>query len=292
MRSTTFRRALIASVVTVAVTATLATIPTAVSSAAAEVDHARVTSVTTHAAAPYIPQAINGGTDDYHCTLVDPHVTKNSFIVSSQFFPGSGPSVTEVHHAILFLVPPDLVGAARSADNNGQGWTCFGEPPVLGSGLGQFLSMPWLSSWAPGRGRDVLPVGTGTPLPAHSLIIMQVHYNLLVGDLPVSPHAQLDTVPSSTNVRPTSIQPLVSTPNIPCPAGVTGPLCDRQAELADLAKRFGTYMTLFDMGMESVCGQDPTREPRPRANGISEVPVTSSGSAPICISWGPRCGSP
>jgi len=262
MRKITLRKALVVSAVAVAAAATLVAIPTAVNSGASEVDHATVTSVTTHAAAPYTPQAINGGTDDYHCTLIDPHVTKNSFIVSSQFFPGSGPSVKEVHHAILFLVPPDLVGAARTADNNGQGWTCFGEPPVLGQGLGQFLSMPWLSSWAPGRGRDVMPVGTGTPLPAHSLIIMQVHYNLLVGDLPVSPHAQLDTVPSSTNVRPTSIQPLVSTPNIPCPTGVTGPLCDRQAELTDLAKRFGTYMTLFDMGMESVCGQDPANPPQ------------------------------
>ena len=107
-----------------------------------------------------------------------------------------------------------------------------------------------------------MPIGTGTPLPAHSLIITQVHYNLLAGDLSVSPHAQLDTVPASTIVRPTSIQPLVSSPNIPCPAGVTGPLCDRQAELTDLAKRFGTYMTLFDMGIEAVCGQDPTNPPQ------------------------------
>jgi len=32
--------------------------------------------------------------------------------------------------------------------------------------------------------------------------------------------------------------------------------------LTDLAKRFGTYMTLFDMGMEAVCGQDPTNPPQ------------------------------
>ena len=169
--------------------------------------------------ATYTPKASAGGTDDYHCTLVNPHVTKSGYIVKAQFHPNS----VEVHHAILFLVPPTLVAAARTADANGAGWTCFGEPPVLGKGLGQFLSMPWLSAWAPGHGKDVMPVGTGTPLPAHSLIIMQVHYNLLPGDLPVTPHAQLDTVPAATKVRATSIQPLVSTPNIPCPAGVTGP---------------------------------------------------------------------
>ena len=91
---------------------------------------------------------------------------------------------------------------------------------------------------------------------------MQVHYNLLVGDRPVTPHAQLDTVPAATKLRPTSIQPLVSTPNIPCPSGVTGPLCDRQAEMTDLAKRFGSYMTLFDAGMEAVCGNDPANPPQ------------------------------
>ena len=263
---------------------TLVAVPTAVSSAATRVDNAPVTTVTTHAAAPYTPQAINGGTDDYHCTLIDPHVTKNSYIVSSQFFPGTGPSVKEVHHAILFLVPPSLVAAARTADNNGQGWTCFGEPPVLGRGIGQFLSTPWLSAWAPGHGKDVMPVGTGTPLPANSLIIMQVHYNLLAGDLPVTPHAQLDTVPSSTNVRPTTIQPLVSTPNIPCPAGVTGPLCDRQAELADLTKRFGVYMSLFDMGMEAVCGEDPANPPQ----GTTTSCVWHIGSAGYIVRVAPH----
>ena len=262
MGRTRRNQVLIASAVAAVATVTLAAVPTAVASATTEVDHAKVTTVTTKASAPYTPQAINGGTDDYHCTLIDPHVAKNSFIVSSQFFPGTGPSVKEVHHAILFLVPPALVAAARSADAGGHGWTCFGEPPVLGKGLGQFLSMPWLSAWAPGHGKDVMPLGTGTPLPAKSLIIMQVHYNLLAGDLPVSSHAQLDTVPAAANLRPTSIQPLVSTPEIPCPAGVTGPLCTRQAELADLSKRFGSYMTLFDAGMEAVCGHNPADPPQ------------------------------
>ena len=93
---------------------------------------------------------------------------------------------------------------------------------MLGTGLKQFLSMPWLSAWAPGNGKDVLPATTGTPLPKGSLIVMQIHYNLLAGDLPVTPRVQLDTVPAAATLRPTSIQPLVAIPNIPCPAGVTG----------------------------------------------------------------------
>ncbi len=257
------RRFRVMTSVAVATTALVAmvVVPTANVSAATQVDNAKVTTITMKASKPYTPQPINGGTDDYHCTLIDPHLTKNSFIVSSEFFPGTGAPAKEVHHAILFMVPPSLAAEARTADNGGKGWTCFGEPPVLGKGLVQFLQMPWLSAWAPGHGKDVMPLKTGTPLPAKSLIIMQVHYNLLMGDRAVTSHADLDTVPASANLRPTSIQPLVSTPNIPCPAGVTGPLCDRTAELADLSKRFGPYMVMFDAGMESICGKDPVHPP-------------------------------
>jgi hypothetical protein len=225
------------------------------------IDNADVTTLTMTSPTPYTPHAQAGGTDDYHCTLLDPHVTQNSFIVASQFFPGTGPSTVEVHHAILFLVPPALVSAAETDNNGGAGWTCFGEPPVLGRGLGQFLDMPWLSAWAPGHGKDVLPLTTGTPLAKGSLVIMQVHYNLLLGDKPVQPSAQLETVPASANLRPSTIQPVVATPNIPCPAGVTGPLCNRAAELVNLDQRFGSYMGFFDAGMETICGEDPANPP-------------------------------
>jgi len=231
------------------------------STPSATVDGAPVTTLNMASTTGYTPQAINGGTDDYHCTLVNPQVKQNSFIVSSQFFTGTGKSVAEVHHAILFLVPPKLVRAAKTANDHGKGWTCFGEPPVLGTGIAQFLAMPWLSAWAPGHGKDVMPLTTGTPLPKGSLIIMQVHYNLLAGDLPVTPHVQLDTVPASANLRPTSIQPLPAVPNIPCPTGVTGPRCDRSVELKNLAKRFGSYMTTFDAGLETICGQNPANPP-------------------------------
>jgi hypothetical protein len=229
--------------------------------AAVTVDGAPVTRLAMQDVTAYTPKSINGGTDDYHCTLVNPHVDQNSFIVSSQFFPGKGKSVAEVHHAILFQVPPTLAKAAETANNGGKGWTCFGEPPVLGTGLKQFLSMPWLSAWAPGKGKDVLPLTTGTPLPRGSLIIMQVHYNLLAGDLPVLPRVELDTVPAAANLRPTSIQPLVAIPNIACPVGITGPLCNRTAELVNLNKRFGPYSTLFNAGVELICGENPANPP-------------------------------
>ena len=218
----------------------------------------KITTISMQAAAPYTPKAPPGATDDYHCTLVNPHVTSNSFIVSSHFYPNS----PEVHHAIIFLVPPALASAAKAANAGGNGWTCFGESALPNTvARNQISNTPWLSAWAPGHGEDVLPAGTGVPLPAGSLVVMQVHYNLLVGDKPVKVAMQLHTVPGTTPLRPISLMLLPAPPDIPCPTGVTGPLCNRAASLANLGQRFGQSQVAFVNGLEQICGRNPSDPP-------------------------------
>jgi Copper type II ascorbate-dependent monooxygenase, C-terminal domain len=206
----------------------------------------------------YRPEATSG-TDDYHCTLLNPHVTKNSYVISSQFHAGS----PEVHHAVLSLVPPSLASTALTdnANTGGKGWTCFGAPALPGASLAQFLNTPFLSVWAPGHGADSLPKDTGIELPAGSLVIMQVHYNLLVGDKPVKNSLVLDTVPTTTPLLPLNLDLSLAPPELPCPAGVTGPLCNRDASLADQARRFGPDAVGMVDGIEAVCGHDPSNPP-------------------------------
>jgi len=208
-------------------------------------------------AVAYTPKAPAGATDDYHCTLINPHVTSSSYIISSQFFPGS----IEDHHAILFLVPPTLAPAAQSANGNSKGWPCFGESPIPDTGLGQISNTPWLSAWSPGHGADNLPKGTGIYFPAGSLVVMQVHYNLLVGDKPVKNSLVLHTVPASTPLQPLRLDLMPAPPDVPCPAGVTGPLCSRAASLANLGQRFGASSIRFVDTIEGVCGRDPNNPP-------------------------------
>jgi hypothetical protein len=216
-----------------------------------------ITTITLQANHSYTPKAPPGATDDYHCTLVNPNVTSNSFIVSSQFYPNS----IEVHHAILFLVPPAEVAAAKAADAGGKGWTCFGETALPGTGLAQLNETPWLTAWAPGHGEDVLPAGTGVKFPAGSMVVMQVHYNLLRGDKPVKVKLVLHTVPSTTALKPLSLQPMPAPPDIPCPAGVTGPLCNRAASLTNLGQRFGNSAIGFVDTLETICGRNPANPP-------------------------------
>src|ERR1022692_639999 len=195
-----------------------------------------VTSLTMRAPAAYTPKAPPGATDDYHCTLLNPHLKKNVFIVSSLFKPNS----PEVHHTVAFVVPPSLAAEANAANRGGKGWTCFGESALQGNGFtGQFAAAPQLTVWAPGHGEDVEPAGTGMPFLAGSLLVMQEHYNLLVGDRPVRSSFQINTVPATTPLRPLTLQQMPAPPDIPCPTGSTGPMCSRSAELASVGQRFG-----------------------------------------------------
>jgi hypothetical protein len=222
--------------------------------------------------APYTPKAPRGATDDYHCTLLNPHVTRDSYIISSQFFAGSA----EDHHAILFLVPAALAATAERDNVDGKGWTCFGEAPLPNTSLAQISNTPWLSAWAPGHGADNLPNGTGILLPAGSLVIMQVHYNLLLGDKPVKNSLVLHTVPASTPLLPLKLDLMPAPPDIPCPAGVTGPLCNRAASLANLGVRFGQSAIQFVNLLESICGRNPSAPPEGDSTSC-DWPIYSSG---------------
>ena len=236
------------------------------SSGAATVDGEPVTSISMSSPAPYTPHAPSGGTDDYHCTLVNPHVDHNSFIVSSQFSPGTGAAEREVHHEITFLVPPSVAPVVQALNKSDKGWTCFGESPLPATNLASLTATPWLSAWAPGHGKDILPATTGTPLPAHSLVIMQVHDNLLVGDKPVKVGVKLDTVPASADLRPLTLTPYPAPINMPCPAAEAAnltayPLCSRTASLQYLAKRFGPSAVVFQNILEDLCGENTTDPP-------------------------------
>jgi hypothetical protein len=231
---------------------------TTVSAAASSSSQSPVSTVSV-ASPRYTPKAAVGATDDYHCSLVNPHIARNSYVISSQFKPGS----PEVHHAVLALVPPAMTAQAIAANagTSGKGWTCFGAPALPGASLAAFISTPFLSVWAPGHGEDVLPKGTGISLPKGSLVIEQVHYNLLVGDKPVTNGLVLHTVPMSTPLLAMQSQYLVAPPNIPCPDGVTGPLCNYEASLNYLNQRFGPGGVVMAKGIDQICGENPNNPP-------------------------------
>ena len=207
---------------------------------------------------PYSPSAKDGGTDDYHCFLVDPGVTADTFLTGVTFKPGN-PKV--VHHAILFRVPPESVSAARAkdAETPGEGWTCFGDtgiPDTSGDPLESLNNAPWLSAWAPGGKETRFARGTGVAMPAGTQVVLQMHYNLLAGDGPDSSGATLRLAKPGTRLTPLETMLLPAPVELPCAAGQTGPLCDRNAAILDVAGRFGRGAFETVGRLQLLCGGD------------------------------------
>ena len=207
----------------------------------------------------YTPAPTGGGTDDYHCSMVSMKQSGDVYITASQFHPGS----KEVHHAIMYLIDPSAAGEARTLNRGGKGWSCFGETSI-GKGAQSLSASRWLTAWAPTKhkGLGYTPKGTGMFVPKGSVLVMQIHYNTLQGKRADRSSLSVVTTPAKgSKLQPLVIKQLVAPPDIPCPAGVSGPLCDRNASIANTEKRFGASAVSFINVIEHACGRDPQNPP-------------------------------
>ena len=198
---------------------------------------------------PYTPVAPNGGTDEYRCFLVDPKLTSTAYLTGSQFLPQNS---AIVHHAIFFRIDPSQSARARQLDDStrGEGWTCFGD-----AGLGG--QSAWVAAWAPGANETLLGTGLGYPMPAGSMLVMQVHYNLLAtgGKAEGSDQSGIRLRLADGGNRLTALQTMLlpAPVELPCASGESGPLCDRKAAVADVRKRFGAEIGATEAGLVEMC---------------------------------------
>ena len=225
---------------------------------------------------PYQPAPVNGGTDDYRCFVIDPHITKNSMITSVTFKPQQK---LIVHHMILFQITQKDRSDALALDKNGAGWSCFGGTGV-GSSFSSFLTTPWLSSWAPGRNTDVMPAGYGTTISKNDLLVVQVHYNLLAIDFGSTPKDRssvvLNTVPAAgSKLKPLFADLFPAPVELACPQGVTGDLCDRGKSLIDLARRTSSASAVEAAGLNLICGQSAFN-PTPNNTSTCDRTITQN----------------
>lgn len=149
--------------------------------------------------------------DDYHCFLLDPHLTSDQWLVGVDVEPGQRPLV---HHVLLFATTLlDALGA--DASDPGPGWTCFGGPGTSGS------TPRLLGGWVPGTQAQRFPEGTGIQMKAGEVVVMQVHYNLAAGpSAPDSTRVQMQLARAPV-ARPAALLPF---PNLSfsIPAGASG----------------------------------------------------------------------
>lgn len=107
--------------------------------------------------------------DEYRCVVFEPkHVTALP-IAAISVLPGTR---SIVHHAAIYLIPPDQLEAVRTLDRNdeGTGFDCFG-------GVGVESAYP-AGLWVPGNDAPLVPPrsGVGYFLPVGWGVVVQQHY--------------------------------------------------------------------------------------------------------------------
>ncbi|GAA3208250.1 monooxygenase [Dactylosporangium siamense] len=204
--------------------------------------------------ARYTPKAPNGGTDEYRCFLIDPELTSEAYLTGSQFRPQNADIV---HHAIFFRIGPGSAAAARKLDAGtpGDGWTCFGDSGVAGD--------TWVASWAPGSNETLLAPNLGYPMPPGSLLVMQIHYNLLATKGADQSSIRLRLNDTTEAMTPLQTSLLLAPIELPCTAGESGPLCERSAAIADVTARFGEEVGGREEQLVRLCyqGKPPVAGP-------------------------------
>ena len=200
--------------------------------------------------ATYVPKAPNGGTDDYRCFLLDPKLTRDGFVTGYDVEPGDA---SIVHHVILYRVPASKVALARAQDAQamGDGWTCFGGTGIEQQGA-SLNDAPWVGAWAPGGNETILAPDLGIPVEKGSQLVLQVHYNLLQGAKPDRTAVDLRL---STSSKLTALETILypAPVELPCRAGKSGRLCEREAAVWDVAQRFGDRASWLVAGLLVLC---------------------------------------
>ena len=215
-----------------------------------------------------------GGTDEYRCQVIDPGLAKAAFLTGTQVMPEN---VALAHHAIVYAVPPGGAAAVREQDAKtpGLGWQCFGGTGVSGAEV-EAGEAAWVDTWAPGAEETLFTQDAGFKLEPGTLIVLQMHYNLLSTDgKPAGSDrsaVRLRLKDGTPQTREFDTWPLDAPTELPCAADESGPLCDRATSIADVTKRFGPEVGgTADEQLEE-CGQSA---PKPGNTQTCDHKVTA-----------------
>ncbi|MFI6511681.1 monooxygenase [Streptosporangium sp. NPDC050855] len=198
---------------------------------------------------PYTPDAPPGATDEYRCFLLDPGLTAPAFLTGNQFLPQN---TDLVHHAIVYAVEKDAAEKADALDAStpGDGWTCFGDAGIEKG--------KWIGHWAPGADETLLTQKVGHPVAAGSRLVLQVHYNLLATQGKTGSDRsgiRLRFADGDSKITALETTQLPAPVELPCTPQESGPLCDRDAAVKDLGRRFGEQSSQAPNWLAGMCNK-------------------------------------
>lgn len=117
----------------------------------------------------YVPDA--SVLDDYRCFVIEPDQTQDQYIVGYDIKPG----IPWLVHHVNVVIAEGQDARKQDAADSGPGWNC-----VDGFGL---KKLALVGAWAPGTLPILFPPDTGIMLAKDQVLVTQVHYNTLNGDV-------------------------------------------------------------------------------------------------------------
>ncbi len=224
----------------------------------------------------YVPTPPAGGTDEYRCFLLNPKFKSTTFLKSVSITPDN---LMVSHHGILYRLTSNNVAAAQSLDaqTSEAGWPCFGDTGISGAtAFSPAAPSSWISFWAPGGNFKSYPAGTGMQLAAGDQFILQSHFMVMPGHSSSELKASMKVgLNFATNTVAELKTMLIAAPiEVPCGANESGPLCNRDAAIADLVKRTSDKAAVQEAGLLLFCGKNPAK-PVPSATSDCSQRVNS-----------------
>jgi polyisoprenoid-binding protein YceI/cytochrome c551/c552 len=202
-----------------------------------------------------VPESYTGSLDqpdDYRCLVyeVDDLDGDGNWITGFAFEPDQ---TAVVHHAIVYRVPAAAraeVDAKDGADGE-PGWTCFGRSGLRSQGVYA------IAGWAPGQEPGIYPPGVGIQLKSGDMIVNQIHYHYdheTPADASVIVLQTASDEEVSAGMRAIQRASYLTPAEVPCTPEEQGPLCDRDAVLAEIGQKYGFEATMIPGLLLSQCG--------------------------------------
>ena len=209
----------------------------------------------------YIPTPPKGGSDEYRCFLLNPKFAKETYLKSVTITPDN---MKVSHHGILYRVSSMNVAPTEilDAESAELGWPCFGDTGIPGATAFTPASpSSWISFWAPGGNFKSYPTGTGMKFNVGDQFILQSHFMVMPGYADNEKKASMKiTIEYAASTVAELKTMLVAAPiEVPCAPSESGALCNRDAALADLAKRTSAKAALQETALLFLCGKSPTK---------------------------------
>ena len=178
---------------------------------------------------PYMPA--EDALDDYRCFAFPLDIESPQFITGYEF----SPDVIEMaHHVIVYLFEKEANSAIerRNYADGRPGWSCYG-------GTGLSMSGEGIGGWAPGAPPVLFPEGAGFLIKPSQYIVVQMHYNLWTTRQPDRSQVIFQLESAENDLVELIELPLAAPVEIPCPAGETGPQCEREEAIKRVAELYG-----------------------------------------------------